>query len=133
MMNSPRWFAPLLALAPLFMGCRQACELAAFGVGYLHGVFFGSMGVMPLALLVALLTRKSRPFWSMLFTTLGFGLLGLVLGFFFAFLFDCSQLWVYRGLPWALALALMPIAFKVIRRRAPPTTPIPPPTDRTRP
>jgi len=127
--SSPRWFSPLLVLTPLFTGCQQACELAAFGVGYLHGVFFGAMGVIVLALLVALLARKGRPFWSMFFTTLAFGLLGLVLGFFFAFLFDCKHLWLYRGLPWSLALALTPFAFTVVRRRAPavhdvPTRPI---------
>ncbi len=133
MTHTPRWTLPLLALAPAIMGCRQACELQALGVGYLYGVFFGSMGVVPLALLIATLARKIRPFWAMFFTTLAFGLLGLVVGFFVAFLFDCEHIYIYGGLPWGLALALMPLAFKVIRRRAPPVSPAPPPHDRTRP
>jgi glucan phosphoethanolaminetransferase (alkaline phosphatase superfamily) len=120
-------------MAPAIMGCRQACELEAFAVGYLYGLFFGSMGVAPVALLIAALARKIRPFWSMFFTLLALGLLGLVVGFFVAFLFDCEHIYVYGGLPWGLALALMPIAFKVTRRRAPTPISPPEPTERTRP
>ena len=107
--------APLVALA--LTGCQQECELVAFGVGYLEGVLFGSMGAVGVALFIALL-RRGRPFWSTFFTALGLGLLGLFVGFAIARAIPCEHVWLHRAVPWAGGLVAMMFTWKLVRRRA---------------
>jgi hypothetical protein len=78
---------PLLVLT----GCPQECELVALAVGYMHGLVFGSMGVVGLALVIALIQRGTRSFLATLLT-------------------------VFAIVPWGCGLIAMPLFTKFVRR-----------------
>lgn len=114
---APRPFLLLSLTALPLTGCQQACELAALGVAYLHGFFFGSMGVLVIALILAVALRRTRRFWPLLFMTFGLGAAGLTVGFLVTRAIPCEDLWLHRGVPWLGALLAMPWSLKLAPRR----------------
>lgn len=103
---------PLLVLT----GCPQECELVALAVSYMHGLVFGSMGVVGLALVIALIQRGTRSFLATLLTVFALGALGLALGFLIARAIPCEYVWLHRIVPWGCGLIAMPLFTKFVRR-----------------
>lgn len=109
-----KWLLPLLAL--FLAGCPAECELAALGVGYMHGLIFGAAGLLVIHLVIALWRRKEHGFLVPFLVPLGFGILGLGIGFMMSRSFPCEDLWLHRATPWVLGLIASSTAFFVVHK-----------------
>lgn len=108
----------LLAAIALFLtGCPEQCEIAALAVGYMHGLVFGAIGLLVLHLVIALWRRHEHGFLVPFLVPLGFGILGLGLGFVLSRSFPCEELWLHRATPWVLGLIASSTAFFVVHTR----------------
>lgn len=114
-----RWLLPFLAL--LLTGCPQECELAALAVGYMHGLVFGAMGLVAIHLVVALWRRKQHGFLVPFFVPVGFGAIGLGLGFVMSRSLPCEDLWLHRLTPWVLGLIASSTAYFVVQKSREPS------------
>lgn len=109
-----RWLLPFLAL--LLTGCPHECELAALAVGYMHGLVFGAAGLFVIHLVIALWRPKEHGFLVPFLVPLGFGILGLGIGFMMSRSFPCEDLWLHRLTPWVLGLIASSTAFFVVHK-----------------